>query len=316
LPVEFRGLGHVFLAVRRACDWYGEIGISIEGSRLERIRTYIETRLLRTDTPEAHELEKLTPRAETYYALSDGAAFGLIAKQLSSLSSNLLPRRTLRDILSGPLVPKEETPASSDGRNKFVELELAAYLSSAGFELKAFDDVAFEFEGVRYYVECKRPFRAGRLEENIDKAYRQLRTKLVGPNDRGIIAVALDKMLGLDRVVQEFPTHSSASEFAEGIAKRLLARVERYQSEWVDPRVVGFYGVIQFISRTESPPSFGPSYNLALLIIATPHSGQEVDFQRLGRMMKRVKTSFGGSVYGDAEPRASSGHLGSRPDAR
>jgi hypothetical protein len=262
---------------------------------------------MRTDTPEARELESLTPRAETYYALSDGSAFGLIAKQLSSLSSSLLPRRTLRDILSGPLVPKEETLASSDGRNKFVELELAAYLSSARFELKRFDDVAFEFEGIRYHVECKRPFLEGRLEENIDKAYRQLQKKLAGPNDRGIIAVALDKMLGLDLVVQEFPSHSSASEFAEVIAKRFRAKVEHYQSEWVDPRVVGFYGIIQFLTRTESPPSFGPSYNLALIIIATPHSGQEADFQRLQRMMQRVKSSFGGSVYGDAEPRAYSG---------
>lgn len=316
MPVEFRGLGHVFLAVIRACDWYSEIGISIEGSRLEGIRTYIETRLLRTDTPEARELESLTPRAETYYALSDGAAFGLVATQLSSLPSNLLPRRTLRDILSGPLVPKQETPASSDGRNKFVELELAAYLSSAGFDLKAFDDVTFEFEGAFYHVECKRPFREGRLEENIDKAYRQLRTKLAGPNDRGIIAVALDKILGLDRVVQEFPTYSAASEFAQAVAKWFRTRVERYQREWVDPRVVGFFGVIQFLARTESPPSFGPSYNLMLLIIATPDSGQEAEFQRLRRMMQKVNRSFSGSVYGNAEPKASSGHLGSRPGAR
>jgi hypothetical protein len=303
LPVDFRGLGHVFLAVIRACEWYDEIGIPIQGSRLEGIRTYIETRLMRTDTPEARELESLTPRDDTYYALSDGAAFGSIAKQLSSLSSSLLPRQTLRAILNGPLAPKEETPASSDGRNKFVELELAAYLSSAGFELKAFDDVAFEFEGVRYHVECKRPFREGRLEENIDKAYRQLRMKLAGPNERGMIAVALDKMLGLDRVIQDFPTHSSASEFAEAIARWLVTKIQRYQSEWVDPRVVGFVGIIQFLAKTESPPSFGPSYNLALLSIATPQSGQEADAQRLGRMMHVVKRSFSGSVYGGAEPR-------------
>jgi hypothetical protein len=85
-------------------------------------------------------------------------------------------------------------------------------------------------------VECKRPFREGRLEENIEKAYGQLRMKLVGPNDRGIIAVAVDKMLGLDRVIHEFPTHSSASAFAETIARNLLAKVEHYQGEWVDPR--------------------------------------------------------------------------------
>jgi hypothetical protein len=302
LALKFRGLGHVYLDIIRACGWYREIGISISGSRLEKIHAYVENRLLSTSTPEALELETLTPRVETYHALSDGAAFGLIAQQLSSLPSSLIPRRTLRDILQGPLVPTEETASSSDGRNKFVELELAAHISSAGFDLKGFDDVVFEFEGVRYLVECKRPFREATVEENIDKAYGQLRTKLGGSSDRGIVAIAIDKVLNLDRVVYNLPTPSSVPMLGRFIAGEFFSSAKDYQREWIDPRVVGIFAVVRFLSKTEIPQSIGPSYNLALLIIASPHLGQEADFERLLRMTNKIQGSFNGAGWETQNP--------------
>lgn len=299
MTVDFRGLGHIYLSVVRACEWFEKIGISIADSRLASIREYVQERLLNTSTPEALELETLTPRIETHYALSDGAAFGLIADQLSSLPSSLLPRRTLRDILRGPLVQTRETLSSTDARNKFVELELAAYLSAVGFKLVAFDDVVFEFEGSRYLVECKRPFRDDRLHANIERGYAQLRERFGRSTDRGIVAIAVDKMLSLDQSIREFPTHIHAAKFTETVATELLGRVERYQSMWIDPRVVGFFGVIRFLSKVNFPPSIGPSYNLSLLIMATPHSGQTSEFAKLSRMMNRIQAGFSTSIYKD-----------------
>jgi hypothetical protein len=140
------------------------------------------------------------------------------------------------------------------------------------------------------------------LEEKLQQFLAvSIRTKLEGSNDRGIIAIAVDKMLDLDLGVREFTSHSSASTFAETIAKALFAKVVHYQSEWVDPRVVGFFGVIQFLAKTEFPQSVGPSYYLALLILASPQYRQETDFNRLRRMIAKINSSFSGGLYAGAE---------------
>jgi|ERR1700722_2129092 len=139
--MHFRALGQIYVDALRARDWFESTSISTAHTRLESIIACIDGLL---NPPTKARKEPIVPGAtseDTYYALSDGAGFGLIATEMSKLPSDLLPRRALEDILKGPLAASKEEPSSSDPRNKFVELELAANLSSAGLQLLGFDDV-------------------------------------------------------------------------------------------------------------------------------------------------------------------------------
>jgi hypothetical protein len=170
MEMQIRGIGQIVLDIKRAYDWYANIGISPVGTRLQEIHDYVTYQLFNTATPEAKALEAGAGDEDTYYALIDGASFGQIATEISKLPSHLLPRSTLRDVLKGPLATsKEEAGPTADPRNKFVELELAAHLSSAGFELLGFDDLEFEFENHRYRVECKRPSHKGNSTTTLRK---------------------------------------------------------------------------------------------------------------------------------------------------
>src|SRR6266498_2905386 len=133
MALHFRGLGKVAIDVTNACEWYQRMGFDLTGTRLEKIQNYILYKLLNTATPEARALEEGTADEDTYYALSDGAGFGLIADEMAKLKSHIIRRGTLEHLLHGPLAPSEETPDSSNARNEFVELEMAAYCSRAGF---------------------------------------------------------------------------------------------------------------------------------------------------------------------------------------
>ena len=155
--MQFQSLGQIIVDVIDARTQLRKIGISTTGTRLEKIQDYLDE-LLNPTTPGVNPLAVNANEEDTYYALSDGASFGRIAAELTNLPSHLLPRRTLRDILKGPLVPSQEKSGpTATPRNKFVELELAAHCSSAGCKLLGFDDLTFEFEGCRYAIECKRP---------------------------------------------------------------------------------------------------------------------------------------------------------------
>jgi hypothetical protein len=292
MALHFRRLGDVVIDVKNSYEWYQRLGFKLAGTRLEKIQDYILYQLLNSATPEARALEEGTADEDTYYALSDGAGFGLIAEAIAKLPSHLLPRGTLKDLLQGPLALSNEMPQDSVARNKFVELEMAAYYSRAGFKLLGFDDLKFEFEGLEYQVECKRPFSAGALYRNIGDAYRQLSPKLGRDDSRGIIAIAVEKVFDLDRNFQRVLSLSSVSELGRQIADKFRTKVVKFDSQWVDTRIVGVLAIIRLLVKTEEPKTIGPSYSLGLVMRASPEVGQAVDCERLKRIVSQLQSSF------------------------
>lgn len=290
--MRVRTIGQIIVDIKGAIDWYRALGISTAGTRLKSMLDYAG-KVLNPITPGFQPLGVDTTEEDAYYVLTDGAGFGQIVSEISKVGPNLLPRRTLRDILSGPIAASYEDPRSSDSRNKFVELELAASLSPAGeFEITGFDDLKFEFEGCRYMVECKRPSRNGRLDARMQKAYEQLRSKLECSTDRGIVAVAVEKVLGLDGRVHNLDSPAACTEFAISKALEIGQRIAKYRRLWVDPRIVGVFEIMRFLSKTTVPNSIGANYILVLEKFATERVAQEADSLRLDNMIRALKSHY------------------------
>ena len=281
--MQFQSLRQIMVDVIDARNWLHGIGITTTGTRLEKILDV----LLTLEDPEASPLGMDATEEDTYYAMSDGASFGRIAAEISKLPSHLLPRRTLQDILKGPLVPSQEKPGSTaTPRNKFVELELAAHCSSAGCKLLGFDDLTFEFEGCRYVIECKRPWHKGTLGNNIETAYKQLQSKLDGPDCQGIVAVAVEKVFGLDNRFQQVDSDASAFALAHSIGKQFRNELTDYYRKWLNTRVVGVLAIIRFLWRSRTPDTQVASYILCLVKFATPQVAQTAESTRLDRLIE------------------------------
>jgi hypothetical protein len=281
--MEIRTTGQILVDVLKAREWFESIGIPTTGTRIEAIRDYLY-----------EHLDPITPADEnTYYALSDGTGFGLIATEMSKLSPQILRRRSLQDILKGPLLASEEVPPINDhARNIFLELELAAYCSSTGFKILGLEDLNFEFEAHRYFVQCKRPFREENLDYHMKRAYCQLKKQLVKPSDRGIVAVAVEKMFGLDRQFHPVESASSASEFAVSVAKQFGRKIVQYNRTWVDTRIVGFLAIIRFLTKTGEQEQPCANYIPVLVKRASPQVGQAAESERLDSMMKALQQKF------------------------
>ena len=183
-----------------ALECYTELRISTEGSRLEAVHTRLcdlETQRRQGWTDElVHKWDRL----ETWYALSEAYGFGRIAREIRKVGPNLMPKRVLRSSIEGPLSPLDEAPGtgSVNGRNFFFELETAAAFSEKGIAATGFDDFRFAFHGLDFHVQCKRLHSKAAIERNLVAACRQLRRRIAQSNERGLVAVALEKVLGLE----------------------------------------------------------------------------------------------------------------------
>jgi hypothetical protein len=293
--MEVRRTSDILADVVNACQWFEEIGIPTTSTRPEAIRNYLHG-LLDTTTPAAALPGVDATEEDVYYVLSDGDGFGRIATEMKKLSPQLSPQAyaklkdTLRDILKGPLAASQEKTSTNDNdaRNKFVELELAAHFASAGFRIIGFEDLKFEFEGHHYLVECKRPFSQAKLDDNIEHGYTQLKREL-GPTERGIVAVAVEKVFGLDQRTHE--GESTASAFALSIAKQFRDEIKRadYEHTWLDTRVVGLLAIIRFLVKTRVPE---PPRAVCYIPALVKFGGLPAESQRLDRMMEALRSRF------------------------
>ena len=294
MGIHSRSIGQIALAIKQASEWFADnVNISIGDSRLEKINDFVFHQLLDSGTSVGKKFQEGEADKNAYYALSDGVGFGLIASEMDKLPSHLIPRQTLKDILKGPLVVSDEIAGeTTDPRNKFVELELAANLSSSGFEIIGFDDVKFRFENTNYLVECKRPFSNKNLESNIEKAYYKLRKSLEGNGSRGIIAIAVDKVFELDKGFLEIETLSSISEPAYIYAKKFRDRVAKFESQWIDPRIVGILAIIRYVAKKKDKGEVVSSYTFAMVKIASPRTLQAAESEKLDRMIKELQLKY------------------------
>lgn len=284
MKVEYNKLGQIIASLHNALEWWKKIGIQTDGTRLDEIQKYLEE-LLNPTAPEANPFSRDPLGVDAYHALNDAAAFGRIATGLSSVPSNLLPRGVLRDVLRGSLAAsKESEDVTTDPRNKFVELELAASCSAAGFNIIGFDDLKFEFEGQKYFVECKRPSCSKTLDQNIEKAYTQLKARLDDSPARGLVAVAVEKVFDLDQTFHEVDSHADTSHLGLSIGKEFVARVSKFRNLWLDTRVVGVVGIIRFLAKVRRPECISYSYNVGITKFANEYQGQQAESERLDRM--------------------------------
>ena len=124
-----------------------------------------------------------------------------------------MPRRKLKEALSGPLLSRNEVPDTENvnSRNIFFELDLAARLMNQGIKVTGFEDVQFDYEGYTFCVQCKRLLSEANIKHNIAKAYDQVQKALsVHKKTRGIIALSIEKLWKIDGLVLDVQSPAEA----------------------------------------------------------------------------------------------------------
>ena len=289
---SLRGFDQILEDVRAARAWYASIDIPTAGTRLELIEQKILDliRELRSLTPEV--VVERWSNADTYYVLSDGAAFGKIAREIGKIGPNLMPKKALRSILDGPLSPRDEFSgdASVNARNLFTELELAAYFSEKGIPPTGFDDLKFRFDAVNYAVQCKRLFSPSSVGNNIEKAYHQLKRDLVTDNDRGLIALAIEKLMDLEekpalRVEEEADVTREVFRLAE----EFRATFGLSWHNFIDPRVTAIIIILRFLCYTVKQNVIGPAYYVDFVDLASRETLQAVDVRRTRQLVSYLQ---------------------------
>jgi hypothetical protein len=135
-------------------------------------------------------------------------------------------RKKLQVVLQGPELPVDENETSNHARNTMFELNLAARLHRAQLDVQIGGDADLEFSyaGVRWFGECKRPYRVETIERNIREACRPLGRRLSTSQlaARGLVAISLSRPIATKTPYLEF---SSAVELRNQLRQHATSAV-------------------------------------------------------------------------------------------
>lgn len=166
--------------LREAASWLSEkVRINTAGTRFDKIYSNVQEIVKKYHTGDTESLIKEKGNEELWFSLTECDAFIRVHSFLKNFKSSELPRQTLKDVVGGPLLPRDEMPNSAQSRNKLFELELAARCHEAGINITGFDDIQLYLYGHHIGIQCKRPYSGKRksVKENLRSAKDQIRKR-------------------------------------------------------------------------------------------------------------------------------------------
>jgi hypothetical protein len=250
--------------VAAAREWFRAIGLSTSGSRLEHLEDLVQRLLSDLAILAPEEAVAKWGEKATYWALADAHAFCEIAEQFRNLPSHLLPRHKLATILRGPLDPEEENPAdaSVQARNVLAELELAADFAFKGLVPTGFDDLRVSFHDQDLWLECKRIHSHAQVGTHIQKATQQLSRNLPNTDARGLLAIVLDRLSGVDRLILRAVNDGDTVRAAAEVANEFLKQHTALFQTKTEHRLIGLALVLHFLVYSSRRNMVGIAFNL------------------------------------------------------
>ena len=233
-----------------------------------RVATYLKNlRRLRSAMNEGrlHEIDD----RETLWSLVEGFELATAYSSCEGLASPQLQER-YRHIIKGHSDISNETETSNRPRNLAFELNLASYLVERGIDVqfKENPDLHCRVDEIEVLIQCKRPFRASTLLNNLKEAGDQLTRDLNFVKDnhaRGIAALSCSRILNDGNELFRARTQAELSQLiSSSIIKIVGDAAHRFTA---DKRIVGcVFHVITPVVTEDT----GFSYGIGQELVAYP----------------------------------------------
>lgn len=237
-----------------AKTWFRSIGVLGEACRFNEILSNVKVVRDQYNMQTPPDISLPPPIPELVISLLDAEDYINIHRQFRSLKNHKIPCQRIRAALSGPLLPYNEgvEGQSIHGRSALFELELAARFQCQGLTITGFDDIQLELCGVRINVQCKRPHKISRLQETIQNASSQISKRMGNTANRGLIALRIDRLLGLDSKILKVPDEDSLSKQSGDRLDQFWKEHKRKLKKIIDIRILGIFIDLPFIAEVEN----------------------------------------------------------------
>jgi hypothetical protein len=283
--------GELYQDLLEAKVWFRSIRLPTSGNRFSAILSNVGIVSEHYNKSSIQTVLGCRPVAELWISVLDGCDFVDIHKEFRTLNSSQLPRRRLREILSGPLLPHEEDLNGSTihARSALFELEFAARMRARGIAITGFDDIQFELQGLTVNVQCKRPQSASRLQENIQSACLQISRRIANTGKRGLIALRVDRLLETDTNIWKVADDDQLRVKFKHILDKFLRKHSKEFKLTIDVPIIGIIIDLPFIAEVRARGSLVVrGYETVIYSFCSDSTKQVADARVMVKLAERM----------------------------
>lgn len=131
----------------------------------------------------------------------------------------------------------------------FFQLELASFLKERNIEIVGLNDINFLFNKFRVIIQCIRPVSETNVEDDILNAYSHL-NKIIKDNERGIIAIAVDKILQIDNKILDCKNLTVVTREEN---KKIDGAKDKFSYVWKNFKNINIVGIFLLIKFKFKP---------------------------------------------------------------
>lgn len=272
------------------CNWLSENGIRISASRVQQYRDNLTELAQHFASSEQAKLKIEPTHINTF--LETDELITVYEAFSQSLSDSV--KAKILEVVSGPLNYKEETNTSNRARNTAFELLIASYLRDTDFKVLISgnqEDMSFDIDGYKMFLECKRPMFEHSINSNIKGAISQLKTRYGNFSDpkrsRGILAISITRALNANQLV--LLANSRAALDLE-MNKTMEEFFKNYKAKWHadgDTRTIGvlvYFSCISYLRGSNIPYT---THQAQLVYISNKNDDEERIIRKIHNVLKK-----------------------------
>ncbi len=275
-------------------DWLSSIQLNPNESRFSDILEHVNLICDYLGKNKAQDLVDHFDNEILWYALLESRAFLDIHQAFNELKSHQIPRAKLVEILKGPFLPKDEDPKAQNihSRNTLFELQIAAKFNNAGIEVIGFDDIDFILDEQQFNAQCKRIHSLKRIEENVQKAYKQIQSRLKNnENHRAIICISIDKLAQKDGKILRVKESKDITPELVKITSDFIETYKKYWQNFIDIRLIATLVYFQAAAIVEDLNLLTRCHQIEIDPIAIPENLQSREYALILSLVKKLQNA-------------------------
>jgi hypothetical protein len=273
-------------------DWLNSIKLKIDGTRFTDILDHVNSICDHHRKDSVQYLVDNFDNEILWYALLESGAFIDIYQAFKNLKNHQVPRAKLKEILSGPFLPRDEDPKAQNihSRNTLFELQMAAKMNIAGIEVVGFDDIDFIVDQQPFNAQCKRIHSFKRIEENVQKAYEQIQYRLkANENHKAIICISIDKLAQKDDKILRVREVKKIAPKMVNITSNFIEDFKKCWQRFVDIRLIATLVYFQAAAIIEDLNLLTRCHQIEIDPIAVPENLQSREYALILSMVERLQ---------------------------
>lgn len=179
-------------------EWINKLGLDINNTRFDKAKTNLILINNLFKENKINEIQQSISNEEGIESIFTCSEFNYIYNFLGNYENINELKPILKKSLGEALQFNVKACLDQNITGKhFFQLELASCLTERNIKIEGLNDINFLIDKLGVIIQCRRPLLENDVENNILNAYSQL-NKIIKGNERGIIAISVDKILCID----------------------------------------------------------------------------------------------------------------------